>query len=260
MGYQAIVVRAVVTVVTLGWCCVVPAAGQDPGASPALPSAASIVARHVEAIGGSEAYLAVQSMHARGRFEIPAQGIIATFEMYAARPARMLQRVTVPGLGRIETGHGGTVGWLTNPLTGPEILTGQQLDDVVEDAWFDAPLRGSARVADMTTIERTTFDDRPAWRVRVVFRAGREQIDFYDVDTGLLIGSESTRATPQGMVPTTAIYRNYQRFGALLQATTVIQRALGFEQVLTVTAVEYDRVPDEIFTLPAEVSALLPSR
>jgi hypothetical protein len=225
-----------------------------------VPTAQSIVARHVEAIGGAEAYRAVQSVHARGRLEIPAQGIVAAFELFTARPARLVYRVNVPGVGLIENGYNGSVGWSVSPISGPEVLAGRQLEEAAEDAWFDGPLRESGRIRDLTMLGETSFDGRPAWRVRVVFRSGREQIDYFDVETGLQIGWETSRATPQGIVPTVNVVRNYQKFGNLLQATTFVQRAMGFEQVVTLTSCEYDQVPETTFDLPPAISALLPPR
>ena len=93
-----------------------------------------------------------------------------------------------------------------------------------------------------------------------MFRSGREQVEYFDVETGFQLGSEASRATPQGIVPTVNIMRNYQPFGNLLQATTFVQRAMGFEQVVTITSCEYDEVPPEVFVLPPSVSALLPPR
>lgn len=222
-----------------------------------LPLASDIVARHIEAIGGADAYRAVQSIHVRGRLEIPAQGIIAAFELFTARPARMLYRVTVPGVGRIENAYDGQIGWSLSPISGPELLSGRQLIEAAEDAWFDGPLHEPDRVRELVTLDRTEFDGRPAYKVRVVFRAGHEQIEYFDQETGLQIGSESSRATPQGIVPTVNILRNYQKFGNLLQATTFVQRAMGFEQVVTLTSCEYDQVPTSIFELPPPISALL---
>jgi hypothetical protein len=236
----------------------VPGAAQ--GTAPAVPLAQAIVARHVEAIGGVEAYRSVRSVHARGRLEIPAQGIVAAFELFTARPDRMLYRVNVPGVGRIENGYDGKVGWSMNPIAGPELLAGRQLEDAAEDAWFDGPLHESGRIRELTTLGQAVFDGRPAWRVRVVFRTGREQIEYFDVETGLQIGSETSRATPQGIVPTVNVLRNYQKFGSLLQATTFVQRAMGFEQVVTLTSCEYDQVPDATFDLPPAIAALLPPR
>lgn len=238
----------------IGLVCVLP---HSVGAQ-VLPTADVIVARHVEAIGGAEAYRAIQSVHARGRLEIPAQKIVAAFELFTARPAQMLYRVNVPGVGRIENGYDGTTGWSLNPISGPEVLAGRQLVEAAEDAWFDGPLHEPARIQQLTTIEQTTFDGRQAYKVRVLFRSGVEQMEYFDVETGLQIGSESSRATPQGVVPTTNVLRDYRKFGNLLQATTFIQRAMGFEQVVTLTSCDYDRVEPASFGLPPAVAALLP--
>lgn len=230
-----------------------PAAGPQEG----LPEARDVVARHIEAIGGAEAYRAVQSIHARGRLEIPAQGIVAAFELLTARPARMLYRVTLPGIGRIENAYDGRVGWSLNPISGPEVLSGRQLVEAAEDAWFDAPLHEPARISELRTVDRTTFDGQSAYKIRVVFHTGHEQFEYFDVDTGLQIGSEASRATPQGIVPTTNIMRDYKQFGPLRHATTFVQRALGFEQVVTLTSCEYDSVPASAFEPPPAVAALL---
>src|SRR5690606_36964632 len=116
------------------------------------------------------------------------------------------------------------------------------------------------RIRALTTVGRTTFDGRDAWRVRVVFRTGREQLEYFDVETGLQIGSESERATPQGVVPTTNIQRDYQRFGDLLQATTFVQRAMGFEHTITLSSCVYDDVSADTFTPPPAIAALVPGR
>jgi hypothetical protein len=228
-------------------------AGQDD-----LPTGREIVARHVAAIGGEAAYRAITSVRALGRLEIPAQKIAGEVELLSARPSRLLYRVTVPGLGRIETGYNGTIGWSLNPIAGPELLTGRQLSEAADDAWFDGTLHPPEQVRDVTTLAREVFDGRPAWKVKVTFRSGNEQIEYFDIGSGLQIGSESERATPQGLVPTVNILRDYRKLGPVLQATTFVQRALGFEQILTITSCEYDAVPAGAFEPPPAIRALLP--
>jgi hypothetical protein len=228
-----------------------PAAGQGP-----LPEARDIVARHVTAIGGAPAFAAVSSIRLRGRLEIPAQKIAGDLEVLSARPNRMLYRVTVPGIGRIENGYDGAVGWSISPVAGPELLAGRQLTEAADDAWFDAPLHAPSHVRELTTVARTQFDGREAFKLRVVFASGSEQMEYFDVATGLQIGSEAARATPQGVVQTVNILRDYRKCGALMHAGTFVQRALGFEQVVTLTSCEYNVVPVSAFEPPAEVKAL----
>ena len=58
-----------------------------PAAAP-LPSGKDIVAKHLAAIGGEAAFKAVNSIHAKGTFELPAQGVKGELEILAARPNR----------------------------------------------------------------------------------------------------------------------------------------------------------------------------
>ena len=222
-----------------------------------LPSGREIVARHVAAVGGERAYASIKSIRARGRLEIAAQGISGELEVLTARPARLLYRVIVPGIGRIENGYDGRIGWSVSPITGPELLTARQLSESADDAQFDAALHASDRVRALTTMGRVEFDGRAAYKVKVVMTSGNEQAEYFDVETGLQIGSEASRAVPQGVVQTVNILRNYRKFGPLMQATSFIQRALGFEQVVTIDSYEYDVVPDAAFVAPADVRALI---
>jgi len=224
---------------------------QDP-----LPPARDVVSRHIKAIGGEAALAAITSMRIRGRLEIPSQKIVGDLEVLTARPAKQLYRVTVPSIGRIENGYDGAIGWSVSPAAGPELLAGRQLAEAADDAWFDGPLHAPGHVRELTTMARTDFDGKPAYKVRVVYGSGSEQIEYFDTNTGLQIGAESSRAMPQGVVQSVSILRDYRKFGQLLQAGTLVQRALGFEQIVTVTSCEYNVVPSGAFEPPAEVRAL----
>lgn len=221
------------------------------------PTGREIVTRHIAAIGGEEAFKAVRSVVARGRWEIPTQRLSGTFELRLARPSFLLYRVSVAELGRVELGFDGRVGWTVSPLAGPELLTGKQLSEAADDAWFDNGLYPLDRVRELTTVGTETFDGREAYRVKVVLTSGTEQFDFFDKSTGLRIGTEATRATSAGSIPTVNILRDYKLFGSLRQPTLRVERALGFETVVTTTSWEYVEQPDGTFDPPAEVKALI---
>jgi hypothetical protein len=223
-----------------------------------LPPAREIVSRHLKAIGGEAALAAVTSMRIRGRLAIPSQRIEGDLEVLTARPAKQLYRVNVPNFGRVENGYNGAIGWSISPASGPELLSGRQLAEAADDAWFDAPLHAPNRVKELTTVAETEFDGKPAYKVRVVLASGNEQFEYYDVKAGLQIGAEANRAMPQGVVATVGVLRDYRQFGSLLHASTQLQRALGFEQVITITSCEYNVVPSSAFEPPAEVRALSP--
>jgi len=222
-----------------------------------LPSARQVIARSVEALGGEAAFKAVRSIHAVGTLAIPAQGISGHIDLFSARPAKLVYRLTIPGIGQIENGYNGTTGWALSPISGPELLTGRQLQETADDAWFDGPLHEAARVRSMDVLGQAEFDGHQAYKLRVVLLSGTEEVEYFDVTSGLELGSESSRMVPQGVVATTNFTRNYRQFGQVMQPTTVVQRALGIEQVVTIDSVEYDTVQASAFEPPAAVKALI---
>ena len=224
-----------------------------------LPDAASLVQRHIAAIGGATAFKAIQSIRARGTFELTAQGISGTMEMVSARPAKMRVAIDLPGVGKIETCYDGKIGWEIDPAQGPALLTGKRLTEMAEDAWFDAALHEPDYVKSMTTVGREEFDRRPAFKVKVVTVSGSEQHEYFDAETGLQIGMDASRVMSLGSnpLPFTAVLRDYRKYGDVLQPTTLVQRTLGLEQVIRVTSIEYNSAPADAFEPPPAVKALI---
>ena len=231
--------------------------GATPSAqnSPALPAAKDLIAKHISAIGGLKAYKAVSSIRVRGRFEI-AQGPAGDFEIIQARPNKMVQRIDL-SLGHAESGYDGKIGWTINPQTGAELLTGRQLSELADDAWFDGTLHEPDHVRDMTTMEKAEFGGRPAYKVKVTFVSGHEETEYFDAELGWAIGGEARRDTPMGVLPTTSWLKDYKKFGALMFPTLIVQRVLSAEQSLKVATVEYGVVLPKEFDYPPAVKALI---
>jgi len=272
------VVRALIVAVAAGCLCTAPAAAQSPAPPPAtatprpaptppaapaaanaeLPSARSIIDRHIKAVGGRDAVLSHTSQHATGTFSVPAQGLVGTVEIFgAAKPNRAALKVNVPGLGEIASGFDGSHGWSLSPLLGPMLQVGKELEQSKFDADFYGDLRDPARYRSMKTVEKTTFDNKTCYKVSMVREDGSEDFDFYDLATGLRAGSMNTRETPMGSVKTTSIEGDYKKFGNLLLATTVVQQVMGVEQKISIASVEFDKVPPTAFELPEQIKALI---
>ena len=228
------------------------------GGCPAkLPSARSVLDKHLAAIGGRQAVLSHTSTRATGTLSMPAAGVTGAVEIYGAQPNRTLLKVSLDGVGEVLEGFDGKHGWSISPMTGPMLLEGKQLDEKRFDSEFHAELRNDNRYVSMTTLERVDFEGRPCYKVRLVRKTGGEDIEFYDVATGLKAGGITTRETQMGTVTGTAVESNYKKFGNLLQPTMVKSQVGGLQQVITITAVDYDNVPASVFELPAGIKALL---
>src|SRR5262245_26219433 len=103
-----------------------PAAAESAKSS-ALPSARSIIDRHITAIGGRAAILAHTSTHATGTISMGGTGMTGAVEIYAAKPDKALTKISLGGIGEVIEGFDGTHGWTLQPLTGPMLAEGKEL-------------------------------------------------------------------------------------------------------------------------------------
>src|SRR3990172_163107 len=232
-------------------------AAQAAEAKISLPSARSVIDKHVNAVGGRKAVLGHRSSHATGTIESTGSGMSGTFEISAAAPNRALLRLTIGGIGEIVDGFDGTIGWSISALQGASLTQGKELEQKRFDADFYSDLHDPARYKSMTTVEKTTFEGRPCYKLSLVKTDGTEDFEYFDVETGLKAGMTGTRETPMGSITATQMQSDYRKFGDLLQPTTLKQRAMGVEHVFSITSVEYDKVDSSTFQPPPEIKALI---
>jgi len=223
-----------------------------------LPDAREIINRHVTAIGGRDAILAHKSMHAVGTLTVPAQGLSGPMELFQATgPNRTLTKFTVEGIGEIAEGFDGSHGWSMSPMTGPMLKVGKELTQAKFDADFYGDLRDPKTYVEVKTVEKTTFEGRPCYKVSLKRIDGVADFDFYDVATGLRAGSINTRDTQMGVITMTSIESDYKKNGKLLQPMSVKQQVMGIENKITLTKIEFDDVPSSAFEPPAPIKALI---
>ena len=226
--------------------------------SDTMPSACSIMERHVARIGGRQVLAGIQSVQYDATLEYSAAGIRADVTAYAARPNRLLVRAVVTGIGEISNGFDGRVGWSIAPMIGPRLLEGRELVTARENADFDAFAKNPSRYSSTETVGRTEFEGRPAWHVRATLQSGRQVDEYYDAETELQIGSVSEQETAAMSARITTIFEDYRQFGPLLLPARELQRLPGGQQtVLTRTAVQFNTVPDSVFVLPPQIQALV---
>src|SRR5215210_171185 len=101
--------------------------------SPTLPAAAGIVAKYATAVGAT-AFLAPRAVITKGAMSMPAAGMNATFEMTQVTPNQMSMVTTIPGMGEVLVGFDGTTAWAVDPMQGPRILSGAELNQAKDDA------------------------------------------------------------------------------------------------------------------------------
>ena len=223
----------------------------------ALPPAKEIIAKAASATNTAAVMAKHKSVRTKGRFEMPAQGVSGDLEIAQARPNRTLMRINIAGIGAIENGFDGTTAWEINPMQGPRIRTGKELEAIREEASFGTSSRQGPNVASAETIEQTQMNGEACYKVKVVWKSGRETFDCYSVASGLLVATVGKQETPMGTIEITNLVGDYKEFGGQKIATRLTQQAMGAEQVLIIQSVEYDAAPDSVFQMPAAIKALV---
>ena len=234
------------------------ATAQPQTTTSSLPAGRAIIDRYVQAIGGRDAVMRHGSIRYMGNFEMPAAGMKGNLTVIQAAPNRMAMTVDLPGMGQMVTGFDGTVGWSINPMQGPRVLEGKELDQLREDAGPSAMLRSSDRIRSAETVELTSMGGKPCYKLKITYHSGRESFDCYSPETGLLVGMTQTQESPMGSVQVTTLFDEWKEFGGLKTATKLRQQMLGQEQILTIDRLEFDRPEDaKAFEVPEQVRPLV---
>lgn len=224
-----------------------------------LPSATDVIARHISAIGGKDAVKSIKSMKQTGTMEITAAGMTADLEMTLVAPNRQSMKLTLAGLGEIQQGTDGTVAWSVDPMRGPRLLEGKELDVAKDQADFAAGiLYEGDRYSSMTNEGIVDFAGEKAYKIKMVRKtSGNESWQYFSVATGLQIGSESTLTTEMGTITSSTTVGGYQQFGPIKLPTRSEMMAGPQKMVMTTKSVEFNTATAESVTPPAAVQPLI---
>jgi hypothetical protein len=238
----------------------VPAAAQtsnqDADQATALPAAQVLVERHVKLVN-ADAIIAHGSFRTVSEFSMPSLGMSGKIHVVGAAPGRMMMTMTLPGLGEIASGFDGTTGWSMNPMEGPRLMSEAELSQVRDEADFEANIRSSRLIESMQTVERAEFGGNACWKVRLLWKSGRETFDCYDIETGFLIATMMQTQTAMGAVASTIMFDEYTDYHGVLMPRVSRQQAFGQEMTVTLESIEFGGVDATAFELPDAIRALV---
>ena len=225
-----------------------------------LPAAKEVIARFIEVTGGSKAWLKHKSRHFRGRVNMPASGRFGSLDAYAAMPNRVMLKTELTGVGVARQGFDGKIAWSIHPIVGASILEGVPLEQKRLESDYRRELNKAELFQSIETVELTEFDGVKCYKIKLVAKAAPPLYEFYEVESGLRRGSQGVAVTAQGEMPVTSIETEYKKFDGVMFATKTVQKVMMQEIVMKIESVAFDKTPDSIFELPAEIKALVEER
>jgi len=169
LGVRCTVLRCTVLRGTVLLCTVLAAAAPVAGQkSPETPSAEEILARHIEARGGAEAWARVQALEVRGTYAALSEE--ADFTLWRQRPKSYRFDYGILGERATEAYDGGS-GWMRSPVEGwpwAVPMNAAQRKAVRSAAEFDSPLMdAAAKGHTVELVGRSEFDGIPTWELKV---------------------------------------------------------------------------------------------
>ncbi len=237
-------------------------------AAATLPSAREIVDRYNEVTGTTAMLEKTKSSHVKGKMSMTAFNISGPLEIWSAKPNLRTMNIDLGEQGGLtRTGYDGSVGWAIQPMVGPKVLEGPELLQTKVEAEYDSSLKGSDLYESIETVGRENFEGKDCYKVEVVVKPlpgmdpektkpGRTSLEFYEVESGLLLGSTGLQVSDMGSMPYTAIASEYKKFGEQMVSTKSLLKVSGMELVITVESMEFDTVNPEVFALPPEIQKL----
>ena len=225
----------------------------------ALPPAGDIIAKYVTAIGGQAEVMKVTSMKQIATMEVPAIGLSASMEMFAAAPNKMAMKTNIPGMGEMQNGFNGTVGWDVNPMQGPRLLADKELANMTENAdFYGNMLYPADRFSTMETVGDTTISGEKAYKIRMVRKATKaESFAYFSTTSGLMVGGISTTESPMGTMTSSQVVSDYKKFGNLMLPTKIEQTMGPQKIVITIKDVIINGATDAAFAVPEQVKPLI---
>lgn len=245
-----------------GLTAVQPAQGGGAQAKPAadLPAAKDIVEKHIQAVGGRDAIKKHKARTTKAHFEMTGMmGVEGDVMIYAMAPDRMLVVTNIPGIGEIRQGFDGKVAWGIDPMQGPRVLSGKELEQGRQQADFYSDLNYEKYFKSMETVGKTEFAGVQTYEVKFVTSWDSELISYYDAESGLLRGNKVTQESPMGAIPTVTTLSEYKEFDGIKLPTKMVSKVMMGEQIITISEVTHGAIDESLFTIPEEIKPLVPA-
>ena len=208
-------------------------------------------------MGGESALRRHTAKAIRGKRNIGGM-IDGTFEVLKAAPNCLVRRTILPGMGRMEVGFNGSVGWEVSPHDGANLMSAEDMKDMIVDADFYAELNYKKNHRSIRYVGQTEFAGKPCHEVRLTKPSGTVEVQYIEARTYLPIGSVGTVKTNMGPMMMTRTVTEFQVFDGEKIPTKYMEDVGGIQNMTTtVTDVSFAPLAAETFDPPKDVVATI---
>ena len=222
-----------------------------------------IVQKNLEAKGGEEAWMAVETARISGTMQMggsAAGAVEAPFTIEFKRPDMVRVEFTMQGMTAVQA-YDGSVGWSVMPFLGktePEEMAEDQLKQIKDQAELEGPLVNyKAKGHTVELVGEEEVDGTRAYKLKVTKANGDVDNLFLDAEYFVEFKTTATREMQGTEVEIETVIGDYKEVGGLLfpHSMEIAYGGGQANQVLTITDVELGvDIPESRFAMPKVVA------
>ncbi len=232
----------------LTWLVALPVSADD-----ALPTGEQIMENYVKSTGGKDAYQRIKNRVIKGEMSMMGSKM-GDFERTGAVPNKMFMQMKSPMSGDMMQGYDGETVWMSHPMMGSQILTGEQADQLKREAYFNREVEWRKIYKTVKCLELTELDGIPCYAVELTPNTGKPMTAYFEKDTWLQRGMKMKVQSQMGESEITVLFKNYKEVDGLLIPHELRQSFAGMENIMTITSVEHNvELPKDRFDVPQAV-------
>lgn len=224
-------------------------------------TADEVVAKHLEAMGGTDKLKALKSISMEAKIQTAqAPGMEVIMKMSAVNGKGFRQDITVMGMA-IEAGYDGTMAWQNSPTMmggsgNPEPLPAEQLERVKDQADLSGNLMDyKSKGHSIELLGKEDLEGTEVYKLKLNKKSGDVEYNYIDAATYLVIKSESIIKMQGQEAKSSQMMSNYKAVDGLMFPFTIEQDnpMMGGNSSVTFTSIVVNAPVDENkFKMPAK--------
>ena len=238
-----------------------------------LPSAASVLDKHVAATGGERAHLQLKTRTMVGKLSVDMAGhrFEARVERHAQAPNNSHLLIQGKRVFKVSATNG-VDAWQWSPVHSHDaksghapggrasLLKGAQKAQVIDQGSFHAVVGWRQRFDEVETSGLVDVEGRPAYRIEVTTRHGSQFSQYYDQENGRLVRYTFTQQSAHmGALDIDVLVKDYREFDGVWLPTRIVQRLRSANlgegtQTWTYSAIQHGvEIAPSLFQVPEEL-------
>ena len=182
------------------------------------PSVDSILAKHIEGMGGKAALEKVNSRVLKFKMESETMGS-SEGEIFAKAPNKQRSQIELSTAGTINEGFDGSVAWAQSPWEPLHEKTGDELAKTKRDAEFHRDLKLKSIYPDLAYKGTEKAGEEEVYVLESKPSASSKERFCMSTKTGLLVRQESQFEGAQGQVVLSLVPQDYKAFDGIKYPT-----------------------------------------